>query len=56
MIKSYLIFIFDQSVIYNNVCNKNRVKYIKKVVLLLLFAPLEFFTSVIADGFSLEFE
>ena len=25
-------------------------------VLLLLFTPLEFFTSVLADGFSLEFE
>ena len=25
-------------------------------ILLLLFTPLEFFTSVLADGFSLEFE
>ena len=25
-------------------------------LLLLLFTPLEFFTSVLADGFSLEFE
>ena len=27
-----------------------------KLSLLLLFTPLEFFTSVLADGFSLEFE
>ena len=26
------------------------------LLLLLLFTPLEFFTSVLADGFSLEFE
>ena len=30
--------------------------YYYKVSLLLLFTPLEFFTSVLADGFSLEFE
>ena len=29
---------------------------IQLLLLLLLFTPLEFFTSVLADGFSLEFE
>ena len=35
-----------------------RSKYFHSIVLLLLllFTPLEFFTSVLADGFSLEFE
>ena len=34
--------------------HENEVK--ERLLLLLLFTPLEFFTSVLADDFSLEFE
>ena len=32
------------------------VNYLLKVIIIIIIIPLEFFTSVLADGFSLEFE
>ena len=37
-------------------CNQSLLLLLLLSLLLLLLSPLEFFTSVLADGFSLEFE
>ena len=55
-IRGDYISLFKFSFLWHTQVFSCEISLIWEIFLLLLFTPLEFFTSVLADGFLLEFE